>query len=114
MGGIRKMRKDSIIKKLSSKFANKIRKYILDDDCDDTGCSLKVFDKEIFLSFIFFDGIHRFLPALFKGYGYMTRFVNVNHRPREYGFSKYGTTKRLIKGIKDLYMVYKDLKKRNA
>ena len=64
IGGIRKNRKDTTIKKISSKIANYIRSIILKDNCKDTGCSLKVFDKKIFLSFPYFDGIHRFLPAL--------------------------------------------------
>ncbi len=105
IGGIRKKRKDNIIKIISSKLANKIRSYILEDDCIDTGCSLKVFDKKIFLSFSYFNGIHRFLPALFKGYGYQTRFIEVDHRIRIYGKSKYGTFDRLLKGIKDLIKV---------
>ena len=65
VGGIRKKRQDSFLKKISSKIANKVRSSILKDNCTDTGCSLKVFDKNIFLSFPYFDGIHRFLPALF-------------------------------------------------
>ena len=80
---------------------------ILKDNCKDTGCSLKVFDKKIFLSFPYFDGIHRFLPALFKGYGYKTKFINVNHRKRKYGVSKYGTINRLFKGIRDIIKVKK-------
>jgi dolichol-phosphate mannosyltransferase len=111
VGGIRKNRKDSFIKKISSKIANKIRLQILNDDCVDTGCSLKVFDKETFLSFPFFDGIHRFLPALFKGYKKKTLFVNVDHRSRKYGISKYGTFKRMIKGIIDTYRVYRIINK---
>jgi len=60
VSGLRKNRKDSNVKIISSKIANKIRKKILNDDCDDTGCSLKIFDKDIFLKFPSFDGIHRF------------------------------------------------------
>lgn len=114
VGGIRTKRKDSFIKKISSKIANSIRSYILDDNCKDTGCSLKIFDKDIFLSFEFFNGIHRFLPAYFKGYGFKTKFINVNHRKRQFGISKYNTLNRAIQGIKDLYMVYKHLKKKNV
>jgi len=110
IGGIRKNRKDTIIKKISSKIANSIRSIILKDNCKDTGCSLKVFDKKIFLSFPYFDGIHRFLPALFKGYGYKTKFINVNHRTRKYGVSKYGTINRLIIGIRDILKVNRMLK----
>ncbi len=105
VGGIREKRKDSIIKIFSSKIANYIRSKILNDNCLDTGCSLKVFKKKVFLNFDFFDGIHRFLPALYSGSGYDTFFVNVNHRRRLHGLSKYGTLKRLIHGIRDMIKV---------
>ena len=110
VGGIRKKRKDSLLKIISSKTANKIRSVILKDNCIDTGCSLKVFDKDIFLSFPFFDGLHRFLPALFKGYGMNTFFIEVDHRPRISGISKYGTLDRLYKGIIDIIRVKKIIK----
>tara|TARA_A100001011_G_scaffold259108_1_gene267419 strand:- start:1394 stop:2074 length:681 start_codon:yes stop_codon:yes gene_type:complete len=113
VGGIRAKRKDNFIKIISSKIANKIRSKIFNDDCADTGCSLKVFDKKIFLSFPYFDGIHRFLPALFKGFGFQTKFLSVNHRKRKYGVSNYGTFKRLIKGIRDIFKVKKILKEIN-
>jgi Glycosyltransferases involved in cell wall biogenesis len=64
VSGIRFNRKDSIIKKISSKIANFVRRFYLNDNCVDTGCSLKIFDKNIFLTFEFFDGIHRFIPSL--------------------------------------------------
>ena len=111
VGGLRLNRKDSMVKLFTSRIANTIRKNILKDECSDTGCALKIFDREIFLKFPYFDGMHRFLPALFKGYGGSTMFVPVNHRPRVYGYSKYGTFKRLFKGIKDTYMIYKLLKR---
>ena len=105
VGGIRKKRKDNLIKIFSSKIANSIRKNILDDDCVDTGCSLKVFDKNTFLKLPFFDGIHRFLPALFKGFGTRTYFINVEHRARIHGHSKYGVFDRLLIGIIDIFKV---------
>ena len=105
IGGIRIDRKDNFIKKISSLIANKVRSFILNDNCPDTGCSLKVFKKDIFLQFPYFDRIHRFLPALFKGYGYSTDFIPVDHRLREKGYSKYGTLKRLFQGIFDLIRV---------
>ena len=80
VGGLRHNRKDNIIKIVSSKVANRVRSYILKDNCKDTGCSLKVFDRNTFLQLPFFDGIHRFLPALYKGYGKKTLFLNVDHR----------------------------------
>ena len=105
IGGLRKKRKDNYIKILSSIIANKVRMQILGDKCSDTGCSLKIFNKKIFLSFPFFEGIHRFLPSLFEGVGYKTKYVEVDHRLRIRGKSKYGTWKRLYKGIIDIYKV---------
>lgn len=112
VGGIRAKRKDSLSKKIASKIANSIRKAILKDNCDDTGCSLKIFNKEIFLSFNFFDGIHRFMPALFNGYKYETYYIKVSHRFRVHGKTKYNNIFRLIIGIRDIYKVYKDIRNR--
>ena len=113
VGGIRSKRKDSFIKILSSKIANKIRSSILNDGCTDTGCSLKVFDRSVFLKFPYFNGMHRFLPALFRGYGYQTLFINVDHRPRLKGYSKYGTIDRMYRGIIDIIYVRRIILKRN-
>ena len=107
VGGIRIKRKDSFIKIISSRIANFVRSKFLKDECIDTGCSLKVFDKNIFLNFEYFDGIHRFLPALFIGFGHKTAFLNVDHRHRKYGKSKYGTFFRLFNGFKDMMKVKK-------
>jgi len=111
VGGIRNNRKDRIIKILSSKIANTIRKIILNDNCSDTGCSLKVFDKKIFLTFPEFNGIHRFLPSLYKGYNFETTFINVDHRPRIYGNSNYGILNRFFRGIRDIIKVKKIITK---
>ena len=105
VGGLRLKRKDNLIKRISSKIANKVRSFILKDDCIDTGCSLKVFDKQTFNTLPFFDGIHRFLPALYKGFGKKTFFVPVDHRPRLHGNSNYGTMKRFYRGIIDIIRV---------
>ena len=107
VSGIRIKRKDSLIKIISSRVANLIRSYILEDKCPDTGCSLKIFQKNIFLDFPYFDGIHRFLPALFNGYGQKIRFIPVDHRSRVKGISKYGIFDRLFKGVYDLFRVKK-------
>lgn len=113
VGGLRKKRKDPTIKIISSKLANFTRQLVLNDNCADTGCSLKVFEKNIFLSLPNFSGLHRFLPAFYSGYNHKTEFVEVDHRKREKGHSKYGTFSRLISGLKDLIYVYKFLKKIN-
>ena len=107
VSGIRNKRKDSFIKILTSIIANRFRMIILKDDCIDTGCSLKVFDKEVFLSFPFFNGIHRFLPSLFIGFGHNVKYMSVSHRPRLSGFSNYGTLDRLFIGIRDIMKVRK-------
>lgn len=112
VSGIRNKRKDNFIKVSSSVVANYIRNLILKDGCRDTGCSLKIFDRNIFLSFPFFNGIHRFLPALFVGFGYKVIYTNVNHRKRFYGKSKYGMANRLFRGIKDLILVKKIISKK--
>ncbi|MDC1060357.1 glycosyltransferase [Alphaproteobacteria bacterium] len=111
VAGIRKKRKDKYIKILSSKIANSIRSFILNDGCQDTGCSLKIFKKNIFLNFEFFTGIHRFLPALFKNKNLLIEYVNVNHRVRLHGISNYGTFSRLLWGIRDLIKVKKMINK---
>ena len=105
VGGIRSKRKDNLIKIISSRIANYVRSKFLEDGCTDTGCSLKVFDKNIFLQFEYFNGIHRFLPALFNGFGYKTFFLSVDHRKRNYGKSKYGTFLRLFNGLRDMIKV---------
>ena len=110
VAGIRKNRKDNLIKIYSSKIANYIRASFLNDNCPDTGCSLKVFDKSIFLKIDYFDGIHRFIPTFFENMKETVRYVNVSHHYRRYGKSKYGTFKRLFFGILDLYFVKNKIK----
>ena len=112
IAGERRNRKDSMLKIISSRVANNFRSFILKDKCKDTGCSLKIFDKNIFLLFPFFNGLHRFIPSLFTGYFYEVEYLKVNHRNRIYGNSNYGTFKRLVKGLIDTYRVYKIIKKK--
>ncbi|KTD21377.1 glycosyltransferase family 2 protein [Legionella londiniensis] len=100
--GNRKKRDDSLLRILSSRIGNGIRQKLLHDDCPDTGCSLKLFTREAFLSLPHFNHMHRFLPALFKRAGYKLINVQVNHRPRSFGVSKYGVMNRLFVGIHDL------------
>lgn len=113
VGGLRLKRKDTLVKIISSRLANKIRSFILKDKCKDTGCSLKIFDRKIFLQFNYFSGLHRFLPALYLGYGYETCFLEVTHRKRLGGTSKYGTLSRMFVGIYHLIYIYILLKRKN-
>lgn len=103
--GFRYMRQDTGWRKISSKIANTVRAGLLKDDTPDTGCGLKVFPRELFLAFPYFDHMHRFLPALAKRAGGRVVSVKVNHRPRTRGISHYGTLDRLLVGIVDLFGV---------
>ena len=100
--GWRVNRRDDALKRVSSKVANAVRSRILRDATPDTGCGLKLFEREAFLELPYFDHMHRFLPALFQRAGWQVRSVPVNHRPRTRGVSKYGMWNRLWVGIVDL------------
>jgi dolichol-phosphate mannosyltransferase len=102
LAGHRTTRRDSWIKRISSKLANGYRAGKLKDDTPDTGCGLKLFGREVFLAFPAFDHMHRFLPALMIRAGGIVRSVPVAHRARERGISKYGTWDRLVVGIADV------------
>lgn len=100
--GHRHKRKDSWIKRWSSRIANHVRSRLLRDDTPDTGCGLKLIRRDAFLRLPFFDHMHRFIPALIQRGGGVTISVPVNHRPRTRGQSKYGLHNRLWVGIIDL------------
>lgn len=100
--GNRKKRRDHWLKLISSRIANDIRHSLLHDDCHDSGCSLKLFSRDVFLQLPHFEHLHRFLPALFKRSGGEIINIPVNHRPRLHGQSKYGLTNRLWVGVVDL------------
>jgi dolichol-phosphate mannosyltransferase len=102
VNGFRKNRKDTFIKRLSSKLANGIRGWLLDDDTPDTGCGLKVFSREAYLCIPFFDHLHRFLPAMMINGGGKVMSVEVNHRERQLGSSHYGFFDRLWVGVFDI------------
>lgn len=102
VGGNRANRKDNFAKKLASRFGNGVRKRLLKDEANDTGCGLKVFKRDAFLKLPYFDHIHRYLPALMLREGYICEYLDVHHRPREFGVSKYTNFGRLIVSISDL------------
>ena len=102
VGGRRARRQDSQAKRQASLWANRIRKKLLDDDADDTGCGLKAFRRDVFLSLPYFDHIHRYLPALMIREGYENRYLDVDHRHRETGQSKYTNWGRLMASLSDL------------
>lgn len=104
--GQRVGRKDTGFKKFQSRVANKVRNAILKDGTRDTGCGLKAFRREVFLMMPYFDGLHRFLPALVRREGYDIAYVDVIDRPRHSGVSNYGFFDRLWIGIMDLAGVW--------
>ena len=104
--GQRVGRKDTGFKKIQSRIANSVRNSILHDGTRDTGCGLKAFRREVFLALPYFDGLHRFLPALVRREGYDIVYVDVIDRPRHSGVSNYGFFDRLWIGIMDLAGVW--------
>jgi dolichol-phosphate mannosyltransferase len=104
--GQRVGRKASGFKRWQSRTANAVRNAILNDGTRDTGCGLKAFRREVFLSMPYFDGLHRFLPALVRREGFDIAYVDVIDRPRHSGVSNYGFFDRLWIGIMDLAGVW--------
>jgi len=102
VGGERVKRQDSAAKKVASRIGNGVRKRLLGDTANDTGCGLKAFRREAFLRLPYFDHIHRYLPALMQREGYRTAFRQVNHRHRQTGASKYTNLGRLWASVSDL------------
>jgi dolichol-phosphate mannosyltransferase len=106
--GVRQRRADSLIRRLSSRVANRVRSAVLKDNITDVGCSLRVFRRECLKRVRFFRNAHRFFPALFIIAGFTVAETPVNHRPRELGTSKYGggINSRLWVGLADLAGVF--------
>jgi len=100
--GRRTKRKDTAWKRFGSQFANAIRRRMLRDDCDDSGCGIKAVKREVFLSLPYFDHMHRYMPALIKADGHDVEFMDVNHRERGTGQSKYTNFGRLWAALSDL------------
>jgi dolichol-phosphate mannosyltransferase len=106
IAGQRIGRKASVFKKFQSRIANTVRGAVLRDGTRDTGCGLKAFRRDVFLRLPYFDGLHRFLPALVRREGYAIGYVDVIDRPRAHGVSNYGMWDRLWIGILDLAGVW--------
>jgi dolichol-phosphate mannosyltransferase len=102
IGGERVKRQDTAAKRYASKWANGIRKKLLHDEANDTGCGLKAFRREAFLRLPYFDHIHRYIPALMIREGFKCAFEPVNHRHRTEGVSKYTNFGRLKVAYADL------------
>jgi dolichol-phosphate mannosyltransferase len=106
VAGQRTGRQATAFKKMQSRVANAIRSAVLKDGTRDTGCGLKAFRRDLFLSLPYFDGVHRFLPALVRREGFDIGYVEVVDRPRRHGSSNYGFWDRLWIGMVDLFGVW--------
>ena len=103
--GYRLKRRDTVLKRLTSRVANAIRSRFTKDGVRDTGCTLKAMRRECVSALVPFKGMHRFIPALSKGAGYQLVEIPVNHRPRRFGQSKYGLGNRALRATIDMFGV---------
>lgn len=103
--GCRVNRKDPFVKRITSKVANSLRSRLCQDGISDTGCSLKAYRSACLMHIKMFNGMHRFLPALFKNEGFRVREVAVGHRPRSHGKTKYSFLNRSFNTISDMFAV---------
>ncbi len=103
--GYRAQRKDTLVKRLTSRTANFVRSRFTKDGVRDTGCTLKAMRFECVSALVPFKGMHRFIPALVKAAGYRLVEIPVNHRPRRFGQSKYGLGNRALRATIDMFGV---------
>lgn len=102
VAGRRMGRKDTGLRRIASRFANRVRHFVLRDEASDSGCGIKLVDRQVFLALPYFDHMHRFMPALVLREGFGVTEQPVGHRPRTTGRSKYGLMDRLLVGVADL------------
>ena len=103
--GVRVNRQDTWSRKMQSRIGNGVRNWITGDRITDTGCSLKLVKREAIDRVRLFTGMHRFLPTLIRYAGYKVVEMPVNHRPRQFGVSKYGAMNRAFRGLADCFAV---------
>ena len=103
--GYRAQRRDTLLKRVTSRVANFVRSRFTRDGVRDTGCTLKAMRRDCIAALVPFKGMHRFIPALLKGAGYRLVEIPVNHRPRRFGQSKYGLGNRALRATIDMFGV---------
>lgn len=103
--GYRARRRDTVVKRITSRVANFVRSRFVGDGIRDTGCTLKAMRRECVNALVPFKGVHRFIPALVKNAGYKIVEVPVNHRARQFGVSKYGLGNRAVRATMDMFGV---------
>jgi len=103
--GVRKVRQDDLVKRFSSRTANRFRDFITGDSIQDAGCTYRAIRRDALGEMLVFNGMHRFIPTILKAQGYRVAEIQVNHRPRTRGYSKYGVGNRLWRGIRDCFAI---------
>jgi dolichol-phosphate mannosyltransferase len=103
--GYRQRRKDTLVKRLSSRIANAVRSRFVGDGVRDTGCTLKAMRRACVDTLVPFKGVHRFIPAFVKNAGFKVVEIPVNHRPRQFGASKYSLGNRALRATLDMFGV---------
>jgi glycosyltransferase involved in cell wall biosynthesis len=96
---------DSLVRRLSSQIANRVRNAISEETIQDSGCTFRAFRRECLRTLVLYRGFHRFIPTLLKMRGYSVVEISVNHRPRRFGQSKYGVLNRVFVATADLFVV---------
>jgi glycosyltransferase involved in cell wall biosynthesis len=96
---------DSLVRRVSSRVANRIRNAVTDESIQDSGCTFRAFRRECLRDLVLYRGFHRFIPQLLRMRGYRVIEVSVNHRPRRFGRSKYGILNRAFVAGADLLVV---------
>ena len=96
---------DNVVRRVSSRIANRIRNWVSDETIQDSGCTFRAFRRECLRGLVLYRGFHRFIPTLLKMRGYRVIEVPVGHRPREFGRSKYGVLNRAVVAFVDLLVI---------
>jgi glycosyltransferase involved in cell wall biosynthesis len=96
---------DSVVRRISSRIANRVRNALSDETVQDSGCTFRAFRRECLRNLVLYKGFHRFIPTLLKMRGFRVLEVPVNHRPRRFGQSKYGIGNRAARAFVDLLVV---------
>ncbi|MBL8693624.1 MAG: glycosyltransferase family 2 protein [Planctomycetes bacterium] len=99
--GVRRTRHDNFVRKLSSKIGNGFRNWVTGHHVTDAGCAFRAIRRDALNEVPVFNGLHRFLPTLLTYQGFRVAEVDVGHRPRKAGVSKYGIGNRMFRGIAD-------------
>ena len=96
---------DNVVRRVSSRVANRIRNWVSDETIQDSGCTFRAFRRECLRGLVLYRGFHRFIPTLLKMRGYRVIEVPVGHRPRRFGRSKYGVMNRALVALADLLVI---------